>query len=390
MRVVVIGGGAIGAAVALFLRREAGTAVEVVVVEPDPGLTQASSGRSASSIRQQFSQPLNVRLSQFGLDVVSHATEWLGVDGEAVDLGLVDAGYLFVATEAGAPALRTQHTAATGAGADVSLLSPDALAQRCPWLRTDDLALATLGESGEGWFDGPALARALARKARALGACWHRGRVTGFDRRGDRLVAALTDDGARLEADAFVCAAGPWSGAVGRLAGVEVPVHARRRTVFVFDCPTALPPTPLVVDPAGVWFRSEGRGFIGGWSPGPGDDDPDDLPIDDPDLAQFEDRLWPALAHRVPAFEALRRRSAWAGYYEVHPLDHNALVGPHPALPNLVLACGFSGHGLQHAPATGRGVAEWLLHGAYRSLDLSPLGCERLRTGHALEERAII
>lgn len=394
MRVAVIGGGAIGAAVAMFLKREGGAAVEVTVIEPDPALTWASSARSASSIRLQFSTPLNVQMSQFGHAVIRDASAWLSVADEPVDLGLVNSGYLFLATAAGQSALRAQYAVQQAMKLPVALLQPAELAQRLPWLSCDDLALATLGEAGEGWFDGQALATALSRKARALGAQWRRARVVGFERDGGRLARVQLDDGALIEADAFVCAAGAWSGGIGRLAGADVPVHARRRTVFAFDCPTPLTapgqPTPLVIDPSGVWFRSEGTGFIGGWSPGAGDADPDDLPLDQPDLAQFDERLWPALAQRVPAFEALRMRSAWAGYYEVHPLDHNALIGPHPQQPNLILACGFSGHGLQHAPAAGRGVAEWLLHGQYRSLDLRLLGYERVLRGAPVVEQAII
>jgi glycine/D-amino acid oxidase-like deaminating enzyme len=296
-----------------------------------------------------------------------------------------------VATSAaGAHVLRENHAVQRRAQANVTLLERDQLARRLPWLRVDDVPLASLGEGGEGWFDGEAFARALARKARALAAVWQAARVVGFDREGSVLRAARLSDGTRLEADAFVVAAGAWSSAVGALAGLELPVFARRRTVFVFNSPTPLPRTPLVVDPSGVWFRSEGAGFIGGWSPGAHDDDPNDLPLDEPDLAQFEERLWPALAHRVPAFEALRRSGAWAGYYEVHPLDHNGLIGPHPHCANLLLACGFSGHGLQHAAGVGRGIAEWIVHGRYTSLDLSPLSAERIASGRAVVERAII
>jgi glycine/D-amino acid oxidase-like deaminating enzyme len=145
----------------------------------------------------------------------------------------------------------------------------------------------------------------------------------------------------------------------------------------------------LVIDASGVWFRTEGDGFLAGWSPGEHDADPDDLPLD-ADLAQFDERLWPALAARVPAFEALRVHSAWAGYYEVHPLDHNAILGPHPAVDNLVFANGFSGHGLQHAPAAGRGIAEWVLHGRYQSLDLGPFGFERVLQGRPFLEKSVI
>lgn len=390
MRVVVIGGGAVGAAVALFLRLQGGAGVDVQVVEPDPTLARSSSALSAGSVRQQFSNAVNVEMSRFGHEVITGADDWLGVDGAPVQVGWVPGAYLFCAGAAAVPVLQHNHAVQRTAGADVALLAPDALAARFPWLHTADLALASLGGAGEGWLDGEAWARALGAKARALGALWRHDRVTGLQQRAGRLEAAQLASGALLAADAFVNAAGPWAGAVGALAALPVPVHARRRTVFAMTCPTPLPPTPLVVDASGCWFRSEGRGFIGGWSPGDGDADPDDLPLDAPDLAQFDDRLWPAMAHRVPAFEALRVQHAWAGYYEVHPLDHNALIGAHPQCANFWLCNGFSGHGLQHAPAAGRGLAELLLSGRFASLDLSAFNPQRVLAGQAFVEQAII
>ena len=390
MRVVVIGGGAVGAAVALFLRQLGGAAVDVQVVEPDPTLARSSSALSAGSVRQQFSNAVNVQMSRFGHQVITGADAWLGVDGAPVQVGWVPGAYLFCASTAGAPVLQHNHAVQRAAGADVALLAPADLAARFPWLHTADLALASLGGAGEGWLDGEAWARALGAKARALGAKWRRDRVVGLTQQAGRLVAAQLAGGDTLAADAVVNAAGPWAGAVGALAGLPVPVHARRRTVFAMTCPTPLPPTPLVVDASGCWFRSEGRGYIGGWSPGDGDADPDDLPLDQPDLAQFEERLWPALAHRVPAFEALRVQRAWAGYYEVHPLDHNALIGPHPHCANFWLCNGFSGHGLQHAPAAGRGLAECLLTGRWQTLDLSAFSPQRVVSGRPFVEQAII
>lgn len=396
--VVVIGGGAVGAACAWFLKRLGGSALSVCIVEPDPTLRWASSARSAASIRQQFSQPVNVQLSRFGFELLSQPAHWLAVDGQAPALDLVRSGYLFLATTAqGRQVLADNLAVQQAAGAQVQAMAPAALAERFSWLRVDDLQAANLGLADEGWFDGEAFARALAIKARSEGASRVTARVIGghwqppSGHGGDRRLAAVQlDNGERLAADAFVLAAGAWSQGVGQALGVAVPVVGRRRTVFKLRCPTTLPRTPLVVDPSGVWFRSEGEGFLAGWSPGDGDPDPDQLPLDQPDLAQFEAHVWPALAHRVPAFEALRVQSAWDGWYEVHPLDHNALVGPHPAAPNLVLACGFSGHGLQHAPGVGRGVAEWLLTGGWRTIDLSPLSAERIATGRPMVEQAII
>lgn len=390
MRVVVVGGGAVGASVALFLRLLGGAGVDVQVIEADPGLARSSSALSAGSVRQQFSNAVNVRMSQFGQSLASGADTLLAIDGVAPAVGWVPGAYLFCASAAGAPVLRANHAVQRGADANVALIDPSALADRFPWLHTGDLALASLGLSGEGWLDGEAWARALGAKARSLGAVWRYDRVVGFHRQGERLLAAQLASGATLAADAVVNAAGPLAGALGAVAGLPVPVHARRRTVFMLTCPTPLPPTPLVVDASGCWFRSEGRGFIGGWSPGDGDADPDDLPLDQPDLAQFDEHVWPALAHRVPAFEALRVQRAWAGYYEVHPLDHNALIGPHPACANFWLCNGFSGHGLQHAPAAGRGLAEQLLTGRFQTLDLSPFSPQRVLAGQPFFEQAII
>lgn len=399
MRVAIIGGGAVGAACALFLKRLGGAAVEVDVIEPDPGLALASSARSAASIRQQFSQPLNIALSRFGFEVLADPAPWLAVGDAVPDFGLQRSGYLLLAASAdGAATLAANRAVQCAAGAEVVVLDAAGLAARFPWLNHDDLVAANLGLAGEGWFDGYAFARALAAKARELGARWRRGRVVGgrYASPGDgaSLAALQLDDGSTLAADAFVLAAGAWSGVVGRALGRAVPVAARKRTVFMLRCPTPLAgldgPSPLVADPSGVWFRSEGPGFIAGWTPGEADADPDDLPLDQPALEQFEHRVWPALAARVPAFEALRVQRAWDGYYEVHPLDHNALLGPHPQCANLLLACGFSGHGLQHAPGAGRAVAERLLLGGYRSLDLAPLDPRRAVDGRPFVEQAVI
>jgi glycine/D-amino acid oxidase-like deaminating enzyme len=195
-------------------------------------------------------------------------------------------------------------------------------------------------------------------------------------------------DGSTLDCEVVVNAAGPWAARVAAMAGVELPVRARRRAVLVLDCPEPPKACPLVIDTSGVWFRPEGRHFIAGAPPRPGED-LDDLPLE-PDHTLFEDVLWPALAERVPAFERLRVTGAWAGYYEYNTVDQNGIVGRHPEIANLYFGNGFSGHGIQQAPAVGRGLAELILHGEYRTLDLSPLGLERLARGEAVRERNVI
>jgi glycine/D-amino acid oxidase-like deaminating enzyme len=379
MRVCVIGGGAIGSAVAMFLGLLGEGRVQVEVVERDPTYSRASSALSASSIRQQFSNAINVAMSRFGL-------EWV----RRFDVGFVESGYLFLAaTEGGAQVLRKSHAVQRQLDAPVTLLEREALQERMPWLNTDDVQLASLGLHGEGWFDGYAFTQALKQEAQRLGARYRRAEVVALERDGRVLRTARLASGDAVDAEVFVNAGGPWARQVAALAGVDLPVFARRRTVFQLSSPTPLPMTPLVIDPSGVWFRTEGTGFLAGWSPGNADGDPDDLPLD-AELTLFEERLWPALAHRVPAFEALRVESAWAGYYEVHPLDHNAIIGPHPEVENLWFCNGFSGHGLQHAPAAGRGVAEALLFGGWRSLDLSMFGWDRVLAGRPMPEAGVI
>lgn len=384
--VIVVGGGVMGAATACFLARDHG--LRITVLEPDPTYRQASSALSASSIRQQFSTPINIALSQASLAFLRNVGSELAVDGEAPHIGLVERGYLYLATAAGADALAANHAVQRACGAPVALLDRHALSQRFPWLAVDDVASGSLGLQGEGWFDGPALLQAFVRKARALGVRFVAARAVGFERRAAQVTAVRDASGARHAADAFVLAAGAWSAPLARMLDVALPVRARKRDVFVFSSPAALPDCPLVIDPSGLWFRPEGTMFLCGAPPR--GDDADDLPLDAIDHGLFDEVLWPALARRVPAFEALRLQRAWAGYYEMNIVDHNGLAGPLPGCDNAFTACGFSGHGMQQAPAVGRALAELIATGRYRSLDLSPLSPARLLTGALLREQNVI
>jgi glycine/D-amino acid oxidase-like deaminating enzyme len=250
------------------------------------------------------------------------------------------------------------------------------------------VALGSLGRGAEGWFDGYGLTGALRRKAQSMGVAYVAGEVVGMVRDGLRINAVRLADGTSIAGGTVVDAAGPWAAGIAAMAGVSLPVEARRRCVFAFEAANPPRDPPLVIDTSGAWFRPEGGAYIAAIPPADAADRAD-LPLE-VDLALWEHRLWPALATRVPAFDAIRRTGGWAGYYEMNTFDHNAILGPHPDVTNLLFANGFSGHGIQHAPAVGRAIAELIAHGRYVSLDLSVFGYERIAMGRRVVERHVI
>ncbi len=372
-----------GASLAWWLTRSA-DAPAVTVIERDPSLARASSMLSAASIRQQYSTVENIRLSRFGWEFLSAAPELLGVD-----VGLKRRGYLILARPEGRATLEANSALQHAEGVATELLEPEALAARFPWLNTEGIALGALGRD-EGWFDPALLHGGFRAGARARGADWAHGTVTGIDIAGGRATGVRLESGDRLAADMVVNAAGWQSGAVAALAGQELPVGPDLRTVFVLSSPDSAhinATAPLTVDPGGVWFRPEGAGFIAGMeAPAPAADPWAFAP----DWSQFEEAVWPLLAARVPAFERLRTTGAWAGHYDWNRADQNALLGPLPGLDNLFHVSGFSGHGLQQAPAVGRGMAELILTGAWATLDLSAFAATRLAEGRRVVELNVI
>ena len=378
-----------GAATACFLARDHG--VRATVLERDPTHTRASSALSASSIRQQFSQPVNIALSQWSVRFLRRLGDELAMPGERPEIGLVEPGYLFLATLQGEEALRSNHEVQCRAGADVALLRPAELQRRFPWLNSAGVSLASLGLSGEGWFDGPALWQAFRRKAQHHGARFVAAQASEFDVQQGRARAVLCSDGRRFDADAVLLSAGAWTAPLAARLGVELPVRARKRDVFVLDSPAALPGCPLVIDPSGVWLRPEGRGFLAGAPPRqPWPGDGDEPPLDAIDHGAVEALIWPTLAARVPALEALRVRSAWAGYYEMNLFDHNGLAGALPGWDNVFTACGFSGHGMQQAPAVGSAMAALMAGGHSDAPALDALSPQRLLDRKPLLERNVI
>jgi len=261
---------------------------------------------------------------------------------------------------------------------------PDALKARFPWLAVDDLAGAGWGRSGEGWVDPHAHLALMRKRAIAGDVTYLADEVVGMDVERGAVTGVRLASGRALATRTVVCAAGWHSRRVAGLAGIDLPVRPRKRYVFVIDCPTKLPGAGLMIDPSGVYFRPEGRFHITGVAPPDAEDhDAEDFDIED---GYFERLIWPTLAHRVPAFETLKVVNAWCCHYDLSTLDHNAILGPHPDVAGFLLACGFSGHGLQHSPGVGRAMAELIVHGGYRSIDLARFGWARVAANAPLGE----
>jgi len=305
------------------------------------------------------------------------------------DVGLHESTYLLLASYAGAEALTRNIEVQRSCGVSAHLYDASALASRYPWLNTSDLAAASDTASGEGWFDGYALLRALRLASERRGVRYLRDRVAALLMRGvDRVEGVCLGGGDVLRCRWLVNAAGTRSRSLAAHAGIDLPVYPRKRTVFVFRSPTAITNCPLVVDTTGLWFRPDGDRFLCG--PLPSIDpnvEPDDFEVDH---QLFEEIAWPTLAHRVPAFEAARASSAWVGHYDYNLFDQNAFIGPCEAVPNFILACGFSGHGLQHAPGIGRALAELITFGEYRTIDVAAFSYARYSRAQPLRELNVI
>ena len=382
--VVIVGGAAIGSATAYFLTHDLGFDGSVAVIERDPTYAHAATTLSAASIRQQFSTPENIRMSAFGIAFFRDLKARFGAEA---DIGFRERGYLLLASETGEETLLANHEVQKAEGADIVLMDREALANNFRWLKTSDLRLGAFGRSGEGWFDAHSLLT-LLRGAARKGATYIHGEVTGIMRDGARISGVTLADGREIGCGTLVNAAGPQAGDVAALAGVKLPVEPRKRCVFVIACRAALPGMPLMVDPTGVWIRPEGEVYICGVSP---PEDADTRATDfDVDYSLFEEVVWPMLAHRVPAMEELKLQRAWAGHYDYNTLDQNAVIGAHPEIVNFIFANGFSGHGLQQAPAAGRAVAELIVHGKFVSLDLALFGYARVAAGRAVRELNVI
>jgi sarcosine oxidase subunit beta len=362
--VVIIGGGIMGASTAYYLARRGCS--DVIVLEKDL-LAQASTGLSAGGIRQQFSHPANIRLSQEAVRVFERFEQEFGVDMEFRQVG-----YLFLAqSEDVWQEFLTNVEVQRQYNVPVELLSPDEIKQRWPYLNVADLQGGTFCLE-DGYADPYMAAMGFANAARRLGVrIEEQARVTAIRIEGGQVRGAETTRGP-ISAPVVVNVAGPWGGEISRMAGMPLPVKPYRRQVFMTQAFDPIPkPVPMILDiePA-FYFRGEGPGVLMGMSD-PNEPSSFNLNVD----YRFMERVIDAAIHRAPMLEEAEILRGWGGLYAITP-DDNPIIGSLPVAEGLFCAIGFSGHGFQQAPTVGRILSELILDGQ-TSFDLSPFVYDR-------------
>jgi glycine/D-amino acid oxidase-like deaminating enzyme len=383
--VAIIGGGVIGSSVAYFLMKEA-PGLSVCVIEPDSTYEFASALRSSGGCRVQFTGAENIAMSLFSIDFIKSFGEVMATKTQPAHVDWVEGGYLFIVPPENAAQLAKNVAIQRAHGCAVDLLSPAELKSRFPAMRVDDLG-AGAHTPHDGWCDPNGLLWGFRRKAVELGVTYIGARVVGAQCGPAKAASVELDDGHRVTADSFVNAAGAWSGDIARMFGMDLPISPMRRFEHYFTPGSHVGHLPYVKDLSRLAFRSEGQGYSGGL-------------VDgsvvrgynfEVDHAYFENVVWPAVAHRFPAFEAAKCHRTWSGLYEVNELDGNPVIGAwNSSMPNLYTVAGFSGHGMMHSPAAGRGMAELIVHGRYQTLDLARLGYERIERNQPYPEMGIL
>lgn len=386
--IVIIGGGIIGSSAAHFLARNP-RARHIAVIEPDPSYARASTPQGAGGVRQLFSRPENVAMSQFSLRFYRDFAAEVSSPAFRPEIGFRQQGYLFVVDEGGAATLEDNFRLQTSMGVRAELLSVAELRNRFPSLGVEDVALGCHSPH-DGWIDPYAALQGFKQSARQNSVAYVHGRVVSLETR-DRLVTtALLDDGREISAGVFLNTAGPWAHEVAAMVGADLPVRPMCRVQHYWRCAEEIEQLPLVKDESGMFFRPEGNGFAGGRpsfdvEPGFCED------FDCGSFANyFEDVVWPLIAARLPKFENVKLERTWGGHYAQNLFDGNMIIGAFvPDIDNFYTACGFSGHGVMHAPAVGRALCELAIDGGYQTLDLNALGIERVRQGEPYAEIGI-
>ncbi|WP_027416031.1 NAD(P)/FAD-dependent oxidoreductase [Aneurinibacillus terranovensis] len=380
---IIVGGGVIGSSIAYNLLNDGFTG-KIVVLEKDRIYEFASTPRSAGGFRQLYTTDVNVQLSRYSLQVYKDFSKNMAVDNEEVEIDFKQRGYLFLATEEMMPRfekhLKLQHRN----GVSSQLLVKDELLDIIPELNIDDLA-GGLFCSESGYLDPYSVMQGYIKCAKKLGAEYVYEEVDSLLIEQDQIKGVRLVDGHEYYAPVVINCAGAWAAILSEKANLPLPVVPLPRQIFQFDVEKPLQKyLPLTMDPTGVYFRHEGEKFIAGYA--------EEL---EPKIdfswkrSAFIENIWPIIAHRISNFERAKIERGWAGLYDFNTKDHNAILGQYPSIKGYYVSFGFSGHGMQQAPAVGKCLSELIRTGKYETLDLTPLRVERFAENQLVIEDAI-
>jgi sarcosine oxidase subunit beta len=380
--VVIIGGGIVGSSIAYHLT--AGGCKDVLVIERETAQGKGSTGKSMGGVRAQFSTPVNIQMSLYSIPFYATFDERLGYPA-----GYRPQGYLFCATNENHLAyLRTNYEKQVAMELkDVRLISAGEIREMFPQLRSDDIVGGSFC-STDGFVDPYSAMIGFMTWAVDHGAkLWKYTLVTGIQRDAQGVAAVETSRG-RVSTRKVVNAAGAWAKAVAEMVGIDLPVEPLRRMLVPTEPFDQFPHSaPMIIDMSnGFHFRPEALGFLLAWN------DPEETPGYKTDFdPAFIEKILTRAADRVPVFEnlAVNPKRAWAGLYEMTP-DHHPILGEAPGVPGFFLANGFSGHGVMHAPATGKILADLMLTGKTDLIDASLLNLSRFAEGRTIHETAVL
>jgi FAD-dependent oxidoreductase domain-containing protein 1 len=368
--VVIIGGGVVGSSIAFNLLEDDFKG-RVLVIERDPSYQFASSALAMGGVRQQFMSRVNVQMVQYSIRVLEQSPE----------CRFRQRGYLFLGAESNWNKLRRRYEVQKSLGCVCELLDISAIRRLVPELRTDDLLGGLIGPQ-DGYVDPRATLRIFRKKAETAGAAYLSDEVKKIERG----VIHCSKSG-RVAAEHIVIACGAYSGTVAELAGVSLPITPVRQQLFRCVLPRPwIYEFPMVIDPGGVHWRSDGNDEIVMAKTRP--DEPPGFRFGC-EIERYYSDFLPDLVRRLPEFNGLKLVFGWGGLYEMTP-DHNGIIDRHPEMDGLYVAAGFSGHGLMMSPATGKLMSELIRTGAFQTLDASPLSCSRFARNELFRDEAMI
>ena len=355
---------------------------DLLVIEPDPTYEFAATPRAVGGIRFVQGLKENIEMSLYGRHVFKNFTHELGIDEDIVDLNFHECGYLFLGTKDQSKSFEKNQKMLTGCGAEILLLDKEKLKALLPRFNFKDVEVGLYSPS-DARIDPYSALRGFKQAAINLGVEYKKDRVVGINHDNRTVKSLKLESGALIPVEIIINAANCWAPEICRMVGMDVPIKPVRRQTFYFDMEKEIGKFPAIRDHTGLSVRPDGAGFITGKTAVGGKAGFNwEL-----DYREFDDELWPLMANRCSVFETIKYKGGWVGHYDQCLLDGNPILGPWDnGLPNFFLAAGFSGHGLQHAPAISLALSEKILYGNFKTFDLSRFSYKRVENNRPIED----